>query len=212
MYRRAAAMQAEGSRLAARGAWAGALRAFDAAGNLYADAANAAHLQALKAATATPVRVAEIPPTAIPRPTAVAIPAVAAPPAAEAAVAPTPQRPVIPPAAAPKSDAPGAAEARDQITKVVGDYAWAQTTQDEKMFAQVFPNGIDNFRLTFKNLKTQNVRLDIRSIDLQGSRATVAAHEVVVAKPRAGDEVRNETNITLQLEKSGDHWIIVSRH
>src|SRR5262249_53257103 len=195
------------ARLAARGVWVGARRAFDAAGNLYADAANAARLQALRAATATPVRVAEIPPTAVPRPTAVAIPTVAPP--AEAAAVPTPQRP---PTALPKSEAPGAAADRELITKVVGDYAWAQTTQDEKMFAQVFPAGIENFKLTFKNLKTQNVRLDIRSIDLQGSRATVAAHEVVVAKPRAGDEVRNETNVTLQLEKSGDRWVIVSRH
>jgi eukaryotic-like serine/threonine-protein kinase len=207
-YRRAAAMRAEGSRLAARGAWAGALRAFDAAGNLYADAANAARLQALKAATATPVRVAEIPPTAIPRPTAVPIPTAAQ----EAALAPAVERKAAIPPTAPKSEGPGAAADREQITKVVGDYAWAQTTQDEKMFAQVFPNGIDNFKLTFKNLKTQNVRLDIRSIDLQGSRATVLAHEVIVAKPRAGDEVRNEANVTLQLEKSGDRWVIVGRH
>src|SRR5262249_47439758 len=140
-YRRATAMQAEGSRLAARGAWLGARRAFDAAGNLYADAANEARRQAPRAAIATPVRAVEIA-TAIPRPTAFANPTLPAP-TAEAVLAPTK---MIPPTALPKSEAPGASADREQITKVVGDYAWAQTTQDEKMFVQVFPGGIDNFR------------------------------------------------------------------
>ena len=210
-YQRALERYNAGASQAARGRDDQAKKAFDVASALFGQAVVAARAQARIPATAPPppVRIAEAP-TALPRPTAVPLLPTAAPPVEAVAPAPAPaERKVPAPPAAAASAA--TAEAREQITKVVGDYAWAQTTQDERLFAQVFPGGIENFKLTFKNLKTQNVRLDIRSISVEGSRATVSAHEVVVAKPRAGDEVRNEATVTLQLEKDADRWIIVSR-
>jgi hypothetical protein len=215
-YRRGVARQAEGEKLLAQGSDREAKAAFDGAARFFAQSEAAARTAALPSPTA--VRVAELP-TALPRPTAAAvlptaIPQPTAPPPTavrlEATRAPAVverQAPAPPPV--PKGNPVEEQKIRDMMRS----YERAWSTFDAKLYARVYPSGVDAFELALKNLRSQYVRIEIQRIEVDpsGSRARVIGHETIVATPKAGNQVQNEQDVTLHVEKQGDRWVITGR-
>ena len=216
-YRRGLARQAEGEKLLAQEADREAKAAFDAAARLFAQSEAAAKTAALPAPTA--VRVAELPtamvrpspvpvlPTAVPQPTA-------PPPTAvrlEATRAPLVERQAA--SAAPAPAVKGNPVEEEKIREMMRSYERAWSTFDARLYARVYPAGVDAFELALKNLRSQYVRIEIQRIEVDpsGSRARVIGRETIVATPKAGNQVQNEQNVTLHVEKQSDRWVITGR-
>jgi hypothetical protein len=168
---------------------------------------------------ATPVRVAELPtarptlamafPTAVPvPPTPVPVPPTAAPALEATRIAPVER--AAPPTAAPVRGNP-AEERKVRDTIRLYEQAWSRF--DARLYERVYPSGVNAFEIAIKNLSSQYVNIEIRTIDVDpsGSRATVTGNEVIVATPRAGTEQKTQRDVTLQLQKKDDRWIIVGR-
>ncbi len=217
-YRRALALERQGDVLARQGDAAEAKKAFDAASRFFAQAEAAARAEAARLAEPTPVRVAELPspiprptpvvyPTAVP-PTAVPIPPTAAPALEATRIAPLERAPE--PTAAPVRGNP-AEERRIRDTIRLYEQAWSRF--DAKLYERVYPSGVTAFEIAIKNLSSQYVNIEIRTIDVDasGTRATVTGNEIIVATPRAGTEQKTQRDVILQLQKSGDRWVITER-
>ena len=201
-YRRAAALQSEAEGLASRGNHAEAKRVFESSARLFAQSASAARIAAAQP-TATAVRVAEAP-TAMPRPTAPAVVPTAAPTRVAEVVHPTPAPAV----------ARGNPAEEKRIREAIRKYSLAWSTKDAKLLAEVYPGGVDTFKEAFRVLSSQVVNIEIASIEVDpgGTTAQVVGNEITVATPRAGTEQRSNVDVTFQLQKTGDHWIIVRRN
>jgi serine/threonine-protein kinase len=216
-YRRAAALEKQAERLSEQAEYEGARKAFESASRYYAQAEAAARAEVAR--VATPVRVAELPtarptlamafPTAIPvAPTPVPVPPTAAPALEATRIAPVER--AAPPTAAPvRGNPPEERKVRDTIR--LYEQAWSRF--DAKLYARVYPSGAAAFETAIRNLKSQYVNIEIRTIEVDSSatRATVTGNEVIVATPRAGTEQKSERDVTLQLQKQDDRWVIVSR-
>ncbi len=196
------AQEKEGQRLVAQRNFAAAQAAFEAGAGAFGQAeissrraperspAPAEHIAALAEPTARPQ----------PAPPAVSVPS--APP--EPVKAPSP--PPAPAARAAPSD-------QEKIRQVLQEYEKAQNTLDINLYARVYPalagdarRGIEN---AWQGLKSQQVELEIRQIELKDSRAVVRAFQRVLAVPRVGGEQHDERERVFTLEKRGDAWVIV---
>ncbi len=207
-YRAALAKQSEGDRLMSRAADGPARAAFEAAAALFAQSEAAAEEERLALSRPSPIPVI---PTAFPQPTPIPPPPTAAPtvPRPEATRAPAIEREVAPTAPAARGNP--VEERRIRETVRVYEQAWSRF--DAKLYERVYPSGIDAFELAIKNLRSQYVNIEIRRIefDASGTRAEVSGNEIIVATPRAGSEQKTERDVTLELEKRSDGWIITSR-
>lgn len=203
LYEFGRAQEKEGLRLVAQHNYAGARAAFDAGTGAFGQAETSSRSASER--RPSPVeRIAALPePTARPQP---APPAVSVPsPAPEPARVPSP-----PPTAA----AHAAPSDQDKIRQVLQDYERAQNTLDLNLFAQVFPalsgDARRNIESAWQGLKSQQLELEIRNIELKGPHAVVRAHQRLVAVPRVGGEQHDERDRVITLEKRGDNWVIVS--
>jgi hypothetical protein len=215
-YRRAAARQTEAEKLATRGEDGEATNRFEAATRLFALAERSALAQPRR----TPVQVAQLP-TVLVRPTssfvvptAVPVPPTAAPqptsrPLEVTRVAPDEKLTSPPPAPPAGADT---AET-EKILDVLRNYEFAWNSRDADLYAKVFPSGLEAFRQAFrKSAERQAVRIDRPRVSLASpTSATVIAIETIVFTPRAGTEQRDTHSVTLNLEKTGDRWVITSR-
>jgi ketosteroid isomerase-like protein len=115
-----------------------------------------------------------------------------------------------PPTAAPVRGNP--AEDR-KVRDTIRLYEQAWSRFDAKLYARVYPSGAAAFEIAIRNLRSQYVNIEIRTIEVDSSatHATVTGNEVIVATPRAGTEQKTERDVTLQLQKQDDRWVIVSR-
>jgi hypothetical protein len=210
-------LEKQAERLSEQAEYEGARKAFESASRYYAQAEAAARAEAAR--VATPIRVAELPtarptvamafPTAVPvLPTPVPAPPTAAPALEATRIAPV-ERAAPPTAAAARGNPAEERKVRDTIR--LYEQAWSRF--DAKLYARVYPSGVDAFEIAIKNLRSQYVNIEIRSIDVDSSatRATVTGNEVIVATPKAGNEVKTERDVTLQLQKRDDRWVIVGR-
>jgi len=213
-YRRGVARQAEGDKLLADLADREARAVFDSAAELFAEA-EAGALSVARSPTA--LRVAELP-TAFARPSPQP-PIATAPPPTAAPTAPRPEatRPsVVESQAAPPASAPagkGSPVEERRIRDMMRSYERAWSTFDARLYSKVYPSGVDAFELALKNLRSQYVRIEIQRIDLDptATRANVIGHETIVATPKAGNQVQNDQDVTLHVEKRGDVWVITGR-
>lgn len=185
-YQRGLAREAEGERLAARGNDTAAKAAFDSATRLFGQAEASAKIALLQ-----------------PSPVAIA-------PRAEATRPPAVEKDSPPVTAAPPPVHGGASE-QERIRETVRAYEKAWGSLDANLYARVFPSGVANFEQSLKNIRSQSVEIQIRRIEVVGTRATVEGHEKIVAQPRAGVEHRGGGDIVLRLEKRGDAWVILGR-
>jgi len=169
---------------------------------------------ALRRPTARPA-VAPLRPSPTPA-TSVAMAIPPTPPPVAATRAPEVPRVAVPPTPALSVPIPTARPAlteQDRIREVVHRYETAQNTLDAGLYASVFPT-VDRSRIesAFHDFVKQSVEFEIRSIEIdpKGASAEVRGYEKRIAVPRAGSEQRIDGARTLQMEKRGDAWVIVS--
>ncbi len=203
LYDLGRAQEKEGQRLVKQQDYAAARAAFEAGAAAFEQAETSS--RELSKRRPSPVaRIAALPePTARPQP---ALPAVSVPSAA-----PEPSR-------VPSSPTPEAARAapsdQEKIRAVLQDYRRAQNSLDLNLYVRVYPALAGEARSSVENawqgLKSQQVELEIRQIEVKDSRAVVRAFQRLVAVPQVGGEQHDERERVFILEKRGDSWVIVS--
>ncbi|HEY6065603.1 MAG TPA: hypothetical protein VIY96_05575 [Thermoanaerobaculia bacterium] len=94
----------------------------------------------------------------------------------------------------------------------VARYVEAQNSLDVDLYARIYPALAGERRRmveqAFANLKSQTLDLDVRRVEVNGSRATVTGYERRLAVPRIGSEQRDARERVIHLEKRGDGWVI----
>lgn len=123
-------------------------------------------------------------------------------------------------AEAPRSAPPSPAEIaraapsdQDRIRETLRTYEKALNTLDVGLYARVYPALESNRRQVEANweaLRSQQVELEIRQIDIRNSHAVVRVFQRLVAVPRVGSELRDARERTLELEKRGNVWVITA--
>ena len=203
LYEFGRAQEKEGLRLVSQHNYAGARAAFDAGAGAFGQAETSSRSASER--RPSPVeRIAALPePTARPQP---APPAVSVP-------SPAPE-PARVPSSPPTVSAHAAPSDQDKIRQVLQDYERAQNTLDLNLYAQVYPalsgEARRNIESAWQGLKSQQLELEIRNIELKGPHAVVHAHQRLVAVPRVGGEQHDERERVFTLEKRGESWVIVS--
>ncbi|HSS45118.1 MAG TPA: nuclear transport factor 2 family protein, partial [Thermoanaerobaculia bacterium] len=193
------AQEKEGQRLLTQKNYAGARQAFETGAGAFERAETSSRKQLEK--RPSPVeRVAVLTESTPPRPQPT-VPVIAVP-----SVPPEPTSvPTAPPTV--PSD-------QEKIRQVLREYERAQNTLDINLFARVYPALAGDARRSLENawqgLKSQQLELEIRQIELNNSHAVVRAYQRLVAVPRVGSEQRDERARVFTLEKRGDSWVIVS--
>ena len=193
-YEAAARTQRDADVLATRGDLAAAIRKFNDAVRLFSMAETTAHEVASRPVVVPTATVAPPPPTATQ--------VVEAPKPIEI---PPPPPPPPPPASRPT------VSAEDSIRQMMSRYVDAQVALDAGRYARIFP-GIDKEKVSraFAALRSQELDLNIRKIDVNGDSATVLASESRTAVPKVGSEQRVRGDRTFTLQRRGDDWIITS--
>ncbi len=164
---------------------------------------------------ATPATQVAMGPTPFPaaRPTTTASPRVepmpAAPPEAVAeAVAPpaaTRPRPPLPTASMPIPPEKAA------VRSVIDAYARAYSALDFRALKRVWPAAPAVLGDEFAGLKSQVIHIGDETVVVAGTKAVVTLTWTATVEPRAGQPSSTAGFQTLQLEKSGNTWIIVDR-
>ncbi len=197
------AQEKEGQRLVAQRNFAAARAAFEAGAGAFGQA----EISSRKAAERRPSPVERI--AASPEPTARPQPA----PPAVSVPSPAPE-PARVPSSPPTAAAHAAPSDQDKIRQVLQDYERAQNTLDLNLYAQVYPalsgEARRSIESAWQGLKSQQLELEIRNVELKGSHAVVRAYQRLVAVPRVGGEQHDERERVFTLEKRGDTWIILS--
>lgn len=131
----------------------------------------------------------------------------AALPTSLAAEAPRPAPP------SPAEPARAAPSDQDRIRETLRTYEKALNTLDVGLYARVYPALESNRRQVEANweaLRSQQVELEIRQIDIRNSHAVVRVFQRLVAVPRVGSELRDARERTLELETRGNVWVITA--
>lgn len=131
----------------------------------------------------------------------------AAVPTSLAAEAPKPAPP------SPAEPARSTPSEQDRIRETLHTYAKALNTLDVGLYARVYPALESNRRQVEVNwaaLRSQQVELEIRQIEVRNSHAVVLVFQRLVAVPRVGSELRDARERTLELEKRGNVWMITA--
>ena len=126
--------------------------------------------------------------------------------------APLPSAPPANTQAPPKPAAqPGAADV-DAIRATLKAYEQAYSTLDSAAVMRVFPS-MNAAALTqaFAQMRTQNLEIINPSIAVSGTMATVECQLRQRVQPKAGRANDALMNVTFQLRKAGDSWVIVGR-
>ncbi len=197
------AQEKEGQRLVTQRNYAAARAAFDAGAGAFGQA----EISSRKVSERRPSpveRIAVLPaPTVHPQP---------APPAVS--VNSAPPEPARVPSSPPAQAARAAPSDQEKIRQVLQEYERAQNTLDLNLYAQVYPALAGEARRSIENawqgLKSQQLELEIRNIELKNSHAVVRAYQRLVAVPRVGGEQHDERERVFTLEKRGDTWVIVN--
>lgn len=154
-----------------------------------------------------------------------------APQARPAVIAPAPPPVQTPPVPAPApASAPAAREttaaARDgaaalrarivdeqSIRAVLQQYAAAHTRLDAAGVRAVYPStDVAALQRSFARMRSQRVQIADEQIRVTGATATVICVWQTVFELSAGGPNRSAPQTTLTLQRSGDTWVIVSRH
>lgn len=197
------AQEREGQRLVAQRNYAAARAAFEAGSGAFAHAE--ASSRKLLEGRPSPVEQITVLPQSTVRPQP-AVPAVAV-----HSVAPEPARVPTSPSAEAARAAPSDQE---KIRQVLREYERAQNTLDLNLYTRVYPSLAGEARRSIENawqgLKSQQLELEIRQIELKNSHAVVRAYQRLIAVPRVGGEQHDERERVFTLEKRGDSWVIVN--
>jgi hypothetical protein len=197
------AQEKEGQRLVAQRNYAAARAAFEAGAGAFGQAEISSR-KLLERRPSPVERIAVLPESTVhPQPT---LPAVKVPTA--------PPEPARVPSSPPAVAARAAPSDQEKIRQVLQEYERAQNTLDLNLYAQVYPALAGEARRSIENawqgLKSQQLELEIRQIELKNSHAVVRAYQRLVAVPRVGGEQHDERERVFTLEKRGDSWVIVS--
>jgi hypothetical protein len=126
-------------------------------------------------------------------------------------VARTEAPPPVSPAAPSKAGSPE----QERIREVLRDYERAHNTLDVELYGRVFPSFVaqqrQNLDRAWQGLKSQHLEVEIRQIEVNGSQASVRAHQRLVVVPQAGIEQRDSRDVVFRMEKRGDSWVIATR-
>lgn len=118
------------------------------------------------------------------------------------------------PASQPVEATRAAPSDQEKIREVLREYERAQNTLDLNLYARVYPALAGEARRSIENawqgLKSQQLELEIRQIELKNSHAVVRAYQRLVFVPRVGGEQHDERERVFTLEKRGNSWVIVS--
>ncbi|MGH9317612.1 MAG: hypothetical protein ACRD1P_10950, partial [Thermoanaerobaculia bacterium] len=197
------AQEKEGQRLLAQRDYAAARQAFETGAGAFERAETSSRKQ-LERRPSPAERVAVLPElTTRPEPTArvVSIPS-------------APAEPIRVPTSPPAEAAHAAPSDQERIRDVLRKYEHAQNTLDVNLYARVYPALTGDARRSveknWQGLKSQQLELEIRQIELNNSHAMVRAYQRLVAIPHVGSEQRDERERVFTLEKRGDSWVIVS--
>jgi len=197
------AQEKEGQRLVAQRSYAAARAAFEAGAGAFGQA----EISSRKASESRPSPVERI--AALPEPIAHPQPAPSA-----VSVPSAPPEPVRAPSPPPAQAARAAPSDQEAIRQVLQEFEKAQNTLDVNLYAQLYPALAGESRRSIENawqgLKSQQVELEIRQIELKDSHAVVRAYQRLVAVPRVGGEQHDERERVFTLEKRGDSWVIAS--
>ena len=198
------AQEKEGQRLMAQRNYAAAHAAFEAGAGAFRQAETSSRKLAER--RPSPVEQVTVLPESIAGAQASPLPVVPIPSAPpEPARVPT----------SPSVEAPRAAPSdQERIRQVLREYERAQNTLDLNLYARVYPALVGEARRSIENawqgLKSQQLELEIRHIELKNSHAVVRAYQRLVAVPRVGNEQHDERERVFTLEKRGETWVIVS--
>ena len=124
---------------------------------------------------------------------------------------PEPPRPTAPPTEPPRKTASD----EERVREVIREYVAAQSGLDVDRYLRVRPSLAgqrDQIERSFAGLKSQDVKFEVRSIDVRGNQAEVRGHESRVFSPRVGSDQRFEANRVVQLERRGAGWVITDIH
>lgn len=103
---------------------------------------------------------------------------------------------------------------KEAINRVVDSYTTAYNQKNADALWKVWPNPPDSARrgiaASFSSARTIVVRVTDRSIDVNGSRATVTGQYSQEYTPKNGSLQRTSGEISIGLEKQGNSWIISS--
>jgi hypothetical protein len=104
------------------------------------------------------------------------------------------------------------AQAHREILKTIGDYAWARRHRDPDTLARVFPSDTARFGQDSAAARPPVVTVEVQAIDFQSeTHATAAVQERLTPSDPSGGGASEWATVVLELEKRGEHWIIVSR-
>jgi hypothetical protein len=189
-YQSALSLENEAKQLAAKGRYTEAAGAYQRAMNqiLEAKAETLSEREARQAETARKAQIAE----SLPPPTG---------------------EPVTEPARRSTSSIPQEELDAETIRAVISTWVRAIETQDIALYRSAKPNlsGADEGRLraSFKAVESHQVEISVRSIDVQGSRATVriVRSDTIVA---SGSRHSNQLEQTLTFSKESGEWTILN--
>jgi serine/threonine-protein kinase len=202
LYESGRKKEKEGQKLLGDGRYESAAASFDYAAALFRQAESWSRTAPQRPAE----RVAAMPPVREPTvPTASARPApIAAPTAAAEEPKPAPV----------KAAEPVRRSEEEKVRDAVALYVQAQNALDVALYARVYPELAGDRRrmveAAFGSLKSQTLELNIRTVTVEGSHATVSGYERRLAVPRVGAEQRDARERVLHLEKRGESWVITS--
>jgi hypothetical protein len=202
LYNYGRTKEREGQRVFARGEFAAAEAAFEAAAAGYGQAETWAR-NALERRPTAIERIAVGPTLPSPRSEPTRLPTSASLPT-------EPPRPTPRPA---ETARPALTE-EDRVRETIRRYVTAQNTLDVDLYASVYPALQGERRAmvasAFSNLRSQTLEFDIQRIEVNGPQATVRGFERRLAVPRIGSEQRDSRERILRLEKRGEGWVITS--
>ncbi len=203
LYEFGRAQEKEGQRLVAQRNYAAARVVFEAGIGAFGQAEISSR-KLLERRPSPVERIAVLPESTVrPQP---ALPAVKVPSA--------PAEPTRVPSSPSAEVARAAPSDQEKIRQVLQEYERAQNTLDLNLYARVYPALAGEARRSIENawqgLKSQQLELEIRQIELKNSHAVVRAYQRLVAVPRVGAEQHDERERVFTLEKRGDSWVIVS--
>jgi serine/threonine protein kinase/ketosteroid isomerase-like protein len=99
----------------------------------------------------------------------------------------------------------------DRVREVIREYVAAQSGLDVDRYLRVRPalaSQREQIERSFAGLRSQEVRFEVRTVEVRGNQAEVHGHESRTISPRVGSDQRFEANRVVTLERRGSGWII----